>query len=48
MDKLRVLERLQTLSDIVDDKYEHTSVSNAKKLEELIEQCFQTVCRRSK
>lgn len=48
MNKQRILERLQTLSDVVDEKFDQTSVANARKLEELIELCFDTVCRRKK
>ena len=48
MDKLKVLERLQTLGDVVDEKFEEISVADARKLDRLIEEAFQTVCRRSK
>jgi hypothetical protein len=48
MNKLKVLKRLQTLQDVVDEKYDHISVWGAKKLEEIIEQAFECVCRRNK
>lgn len=46
MSKQRLLERLQTLSDIVDEKYDLISVRNARQLEELLEAMFVAVCRR--
>lgn len=48
MDKIKVIKKLQTLEDIIDEKYETCSVASAKKLDELIEQAFETVCRRGK
>lgn len=46
MTKQRVLERLQTLGDVIDDNYDSLTVLRARKLDELIESCFETVCRR--
>lgn len=48
MNRQRILERLQTLSDVIDERYEDCSISNARQLEELIEACFVAVCRRKK
>lgn len=48
LSKNRVLERLQTLADIVDEKYDSCSVKNAQELERIIEEAFCLVCRRSK
>lgn len=48
MNKQKVLERLQTLSDVIDERYNSVSVAQAKKLEELIEEAFVMVCRRDK
>lgn len=48
MNKQRVLQRLQTLGDVVDERYEGINVAQARKLDELIEEMFITVCRRDK
>ena len=48
LNKVQVLERIQTLSDVIDERYNSVSVAQAKKLEELIEEAFVMVCRRDK
>lgn len=48
MDKQRVLERIQTLGDMIDERYDQTTVHNAKKLDILIEEAYELVTRRKK
>ena len=48
MNKQKVMERLQTLMDVVDERYENISVHSARELEGLIEAMFEAVCRRGK
>ena len=48
LSKQRILERLQTLQDVVEERYDSCFVKDVERLEELIELCFQTVCRRKK
>lgn len=44
--KQKMLERLQTLMDIVDEKYLSCSVADAERLEAHVEESFKAVCRR--
>ena len=48
MNKIEVMKRVQTLVDVIDERYENISVRQARELEGLIEAMFEAVCRRSK